>query len=91
MSSGSSLIIAQLANWLEFYADSLELNVWTSTNITSAKQDPQTKKWHVSVTRTTDAGVEDKRDFVVNHVVFACGVGAGAPTTPVIEGMVRGL
>ncbi|KAF5328737.1 hypothetical protein D9619_011498 [Psilocybe cf. subviscida] len=77
----------KLANWLEFYADSLELNVWTSTNITSIKQDAETKKWHVSMIRSTDAGVEERRDFVVNHVVFACGLGADIGETPDIEGM----
>lgn len=82
---------SQLANWLEFYADSLELNVWTSTNIASIKQDAQTKKWHVSMIRGTAAGVEEKRNFVVNHVVFACGLGADIPDTPAIEGMVRDM
>ncbi|RDB19967.1 putative indole-3-pyruvate monooxygenase YUCCA3 [Hypsizygus marmoreus] len=32
----------KLAKWLEHYAEALELNVWTSSTVVSAKQDPAT-------------------------------------------------
>ncbi|KAF8196444.1 hypothetical protein BJ912DRAFT_955187 [Pholiota molesta] len=72
----------KLANWLESYADSLELNVWTSSTVTKVDQDEKTQKWHVSVTR----GDGSVRNFVVNHVIFCTGIGSGAPNIPEIPG-----
>jgi cation diffusion facilitator CzcD-associated flavoprotein CzcO len=74
----------QLANWLEHYAEALELNVWTSSTTTSVSQDPNTNKWHVTVKRGQE-GIE--RKFIVNHLVFATGV-SGLPNTPIYPGMV---
>jgi cation diffusion facilitator CzcD-associated flavoprotein CzcO len=62
----------KLANWLEYYAEGLELPVWTSSNITSAIQDKD-NKWHVVVKR----GDDKERKFVVNHLVFATGLSGG--------------
>ncbi|PPQ85677.1 hypothetical protein CVT25_002128 [Psilocybe cyanescens] len=73
----------KLANWLEFYADSLELNVWTSANITETVQDPTTSKWKVTIKRQD--GTE--RKFVVNHIVFCTGLSGSTPNTPVYPGM----
>ncbi|PPQ97225.1 hypothetical protein CVT26_000750 [Gymnopilus dilepis] len=75
----------KLANWLESYAESMELNVWTSSNLTEIKQDPATNKWHVSIKR----GDGSERKFVVNHVVFCTGLGSGIPNTPSYPGMER--
>ena len=74
----------QLANWLEHYAEALELNVWTSSTTTSVSQDPDTNKWHITVKRGQNS-VEHK--FVVNHLIFATGV-AGLPKTPIYPGIV---
>ena len=73
----------QLANWLEHYAEVLELNVWTSSTTTSVTQDPNTNKWHITVKRGQD-GIE--RKFIVNHLIFATGL--GGPKTPIYPGMV---
>ncbi|CAA7270297.1 unnamed protein product [Cyclocybe aegerita] len=67
----------KLANWLEFYADALELNVWTSSNITSLKQDPETAKWTVTIDKK---GIQ--RRLVVNHIVFGAGAGSDKPQIP---------
>lgn len=76
---------SQLANWLEFYADAMELNVWTSSTATQATRNPKTGKWDVTVKR--DDGTE--RVFHVDHVVYALGLGAGKPNIPQIPGRVR--
>jgi hypothetical protein len=75
---------AQLANWLEHYAEVLELNVWTSSTTTSVSQDPNTNKWYISVKRGEDGNNE--RKFIVNHLIFATGL--GGPKTPIYPGMV---
>ena len=41
----------KLANWLEHYADIMELNVWLSSKITSISQDPESGKWDVTIVR----------------------------------------
>ncbi|CAA7260826.1 unnamed protein product [Cyclocybe aegerita] len=71
----------KLANWLEFYADALELNVWTSSNITSLKQDLETSKWVATIDKN---GVQ--RRLVVNHVVFCSGLGSEKPNIPEYPG-----
>ncbi|KAH9484720.1 Indole-3-pyruvate monooxygenase YUCCA1 [Psilocybe cubensis] len=73
----------KLANWLEFYADAMELNVWTSANITETVQDPSTNKWKVTIKRQD--GTE--RKLVVNHIVFCTGLSGPTPNTPVYPGM----
>ena len=47
-------------------------------------QDLNTNKWHITVKRGQD-GIE--RKFIVNHLIFATGVG-GPPKTPIYPGMV---
>ena len=75
----------QVADWLESYAHSLELDVWTSSTVTRAQQDPETKKWTVEVERAN----AEPRTFVVNHLVFAIGFAGGTYKTPQIPGAVR--
>ncbi|GJE96844.1 NAD(P)/FAD-dependent oxidoreductase [Phanerochaete sordida] len=57
------------ANWLEFYVDALDLNVWTSTEALSAVRNEQTKKWDVRVRRAD--GTE--RTLRVNNLILAQG------------------
>ncbi|KAF8345497.1 hypothetical protein F5887DRAFT_1158732 [Amanita rubescens] len=71
----------KFANWLESYADTLELNVWTSSAVTKAIQDPSSKRWNVTVKRK---GAE--RIFNVKHTIFATGFGGAIPNTPKIPG-----
>jgi hypothetical protein len=58
----------KLANWLENYAETMELNVWLSAEVLSAAQD-SAGKWNVVVSRNGT-----KRTFCVNHVIFATGI-----------------
>ncbi|TFK48079.1 FAD/NAD(P)-binding domain-containing protein [Heliocybe sulcata] len=74
----------KLADWLESYAHSLELNVWTSSDIARAEQDETTKKWTITI-RRGEAGQE--RTFTVDHLVCALGIGGGFPRMPVYAGM----
>ncbi|KAF8903686.1 hypothetical protein CPB84DRAFT_1814587 [Gymnopilus junonius] len=72
----------KLANWLEFYAEAMELNIWTSSTVTAATQDPETKVWSVTV-KKADGG---ERVFKVKHVVLAMGFKGGQPYIPEIPG-----
>ncbi|KAG6333166.1 hypothetical protein ID866_5921 [Astraeus odoratus] len=72
----------KLADWLESYAQSLELNVWTSTEVVSVEPSTTGKKWSVKVGRND--GTE--RIFNVNHVVFAMGFSSGNARIPTIPG-----
>ncbi|KAF8452265.1 hypothetical protein L210DRAFT_3499293 [Boletus edulis BED1] len=55
----------KVADWLEVYANYLELNVWTSPVITETEGNDDLKTWTVKDTRT----------FKVKHLVFATGFG----------------
>ncbi|KAI9507262.1 FAD/NAD-P-binding domain-containing protein, partial [Russula earlei] len=70
----------KIADWLENYASALELDVWTSSTVTRASQDPETKKWTVEIERAN----AERRSFVVNHLVFAVGFGGGTHNVPQI-------
>ncbi|KAF8736700.1 hypothetical protein AX14_014110 [Amanita brunnescens Koide BX004] len=72
----------KLGNWLENYADALDLNYWTSTTVAKASQDSN-NMWHVTVQK----GVDDIRTFVVKHLVFATGYWGGDPYIPQYPGM----
>ncbi|KAF9037462.1 hypothetical protein BJ165DRAFT_1558194 [Panaeolus papilionaceus] len=80
----------KLANWLEFYADTMELNVWTSSKITSMKQSSETNKWTVNILRKKTSNGEERtenRKITIPHVVLATGFGSGVPNTPNYPGM----
>jgi hypothetical protein len=64
----------KLADWLESYASTLELNVWTSSTVTSATPDVSGSKWTVSIKRPDGERVFKQ----VRHVVFATGFGGGS-------------
>ncbi|KAI0074816.1 FAD/NAD(P)-binding domain-containing protein [Panus rudis PR-1116 ss-1] len=73
----------KLANFLEFYADTLELNVWTSSEVLKADRDESVGgpgnnkgKWVVTV-RKADGS---QRVFRVDHIIFT--TGAGFPNIP---------
>jgi cation diffusion facilitator CzcD-associated flavoprotein CzcO len=74
----------QVGDWLEGYASALELDVWTSSTVTRASQDPKTKKWTVEIERVN----AEICSFVVNHLVFAVGFGGGTHNVPQIPGEV---
>jgi len=41
----------KLADWFEHYADVLELNVWTSTNLKTSSWDDSSRQWTVVLDR----------------------------------------
>ncbi|CCH42836.1 putative dimethylaniline monooxygenase [Wickerhamomyces ciferrii] len=70
----------KLANWLEYYVDVLELNVWNSSTIVSdgTDFDEATKTWKVTINHN---GKQIKFDSI-SHVVLATGLGGGHPKLP---------
>ena len=72
----------KLANWFEFYADALELNVWTSATFVSASYDDGARRWEAVVDR-------DGRQRVLrpSHIVVATGATGGIPRYPHIDGL----
>jgi len=68
---------SKLADWLEGYADYLELNVWTSSVITKTEWNDDLKTWAVEIKR----GGKESRTLKVKHLVFATGFG-GRPYVP---------
>ncbi|KAK7204568.1 hypothetical protein BZA70DRAFT_279492 [Myxozyma melibiosi] len=69
----------KLANFLEYYADAMELSVWTETSIVTSDTyfDESKKEWFVTVSRK---GVP--HTFKVSHLVLATGIGGGHPKFP---------
>jgi len=72
----------KIANWLEFYADTMELNVWTSTEFTGGSYDEASGTWTLTVRRADGS----ERVLRPRHVVFATGVSA-IPVMPKIPGL----
>ncbi|KAF7378261.1 Flavin-containing monooxygenase [Mycena sanguinolenta] len=71
----------KLGNWLEHYAEAMELNVWTSSTVKSARPNAA-GTWDVVIAAS---GAE--RRFTVKHVVFATGLGGGEGKLPSYPGM----
>lgn len=70
----------KFADWLEFYANAMELNVWNSTEVRSATFDEPAKRWTV-VTR----GPEGERTLHPAHLVVVTGT-SGEPWEPETPG-----
>jgi putative flavoprotein involved in K+ transport len=71
----------KLANWLEFYAESMEVNVWTKTTFQGAKYESSAKRWNAQL-RMADGSIRIMRP---SHIVLAIGV-SGLPNVPTLEG-----
>ncbi|KAJ7624512.1 hypothetical protein FB45DRAFT_1086278 [Roridomyces roridus] len=71
----------KIANWLDHYAEAMELDVWTSSTVKSARKNAE-GTWDVIVERD---GKE--RIFHPKHLVFATGIGANEGKTPSMPGM----
>ncbi|KAI3605508.1 flavin-binding monooxygenase-like protein [Moniliophthora roreri] len=67
----------KLANFLEAYAETLELSVWTSSKITSATWDDASKIWSITIDRNGTS-----RTMKIKHLVFGTGFGGGIPNIP---------
>lgn len=77
----------KLAGWLESYAQNLDLNVWTSSTVISARPSSLNDEngWDV-VIRGPGGTIREFKD--VQHLVLATGLGGGNWNYPKISGMV---
>ncbi len=66
----------KIAGWFEAYAESMELNTWTSTEFESATYDDSNERWSVTLRRDGET-----RQLHPRHVVMATGV-SGIPNLP---------
>ena len=71
----------KIANWLEFYADTMEINIWNSTEFTEGNYDEAEDRWTLKVRRADGS----ERILRPRHVVFATGVSA-IPVMPDLPG-----
>ena len=71
-----------LANWFELYAEAMELNVWTATELTAATYDDAAKRWTVTLKRADGS----ERIMHPRHVVFCNGVST-IPKMPDLPGL----
>ncbi|EJT97538.1 dimethylaniline monooxygenase [Dacryopinax primogenitus] len=78
---------AKLAQWLEFYAQALELPIWLSSTIESCTWLEGEGKWEVVVLRGKEGGGKERRVMKVGQVVYAVGLAGGVPNMPKIAGM----
>ena len=72
----------KLAGWFEYYAESMELNVWTKTTFISAEYDKTEKNWNVKL-KLSDG---NERIMKPKHIVMAVGV-SSVPNRTKIQGM----
>jgi putative flavoprotein involved in K+ transport len=72
----------KVAQWLEFYAEAMELNVWTSTTFLSGAFDIADKKWTVRLR----FGDGTTRTIRPSHLIMALGV-SGQASVPKLDGM----
>ena len=71
----------KIANWFEFYAESMELNTWTSTEFENAAYDDKDERWSVTLRRNGET-----RELHPRHIVMATGV-SGIPNMPNIPSL----
>ena len=72
----------KIANWLEFYADTMEINIWISTEFTGGTYDAKANHWALKVQRADGS----ERTLKPRHVIFATGVSA-IPIMPDLSGL----
>lgn len=72
----------QLGLWLEFYAECMELNIWTSTEMCGAIYSEADRRWTVDL-RKEDGTIVQKR---CRHVVVATGVSGSVPNRVELQG-----
>ena len=76
----------KLAEWFECYVRLLELNVWTQTNLESAKWDESKRQWTVHLKRKKADGTLEERTLHPHHIIQATGH-SGEMKMPQIKGM----
>ena len=70
----------KIADWFESYASAMELNVWTSAELTDSAYDEATGRWTLTVSTPEGERVIHPRD-----VILATGA-AGEPNVPDVPG-----
>lgn len=70
----------QMGDWLENYAEDLDLNIWTSTTLANATFESESGTW-------TAAVIRDNKSLTITatHVVMALGL-SGFPNVPTFPG-----
>lgn len=71
-----------LANWFELYAEAMELNVWTGTELTGGSWDEAAQRWTVTLKRPDGS----ERVMHPRHVIMANGVST-TPIMPELPGL----
>ena len=71
-----------LANWFELYAEAMELNVWTQTELTGGTWDEAAQCWDVTLKRADGS----ERRMRPRHIVMANGV-SSIPIMPDLPGL----
>lgn len=72
----------KLADWFEFYATSMELNVWMETTFLDGVYDDAARQWTVRL-KLADGSIRKMRP---RHLIMALGV-SGIPSVPDVEGI----
>jgi cation diffusion facilitator CzcD-associated flavoprotein CzcO len=72
----------KLADWLEFYAESMELNVWTKTVFLGGEYDKSERRWTARLS-LADGSTRTMRP---RHIIMAVGV-SGIPSIPKLKGI----
>lgn len=75
-----------MANWLETYAETLEIPIWLSTKLVHAEFNEQTQQWDVTTEKKGPNG-STTRVFHPKHFVMATGLLGGAPKMPKFPGV----
>lgn len=73
----------KLANWMEFYAEAMELNVWMQSEIAESSYDEAKGQWTLKVRRNGKGG--EVRTLHPRHCVVATGH-SGEPNRPRFPG-----
>lgn len=72
----------KFAGWLEYYAEAMELNVWTSTAFSGASWDEESGRWNATVNSRNGF----TRLLRPKHIVVCTGV-SSTPKIPTIPGL----
>lgn len=72
-----------MASWLEYYAECMELNIWTGTTLTDSSYNAKAGEWTVTLTRKDGS----ERTLKCTQMVAAMGLSGGTPKKPDVLGI----
>jgi hypothetical protein len=75
----------KLADWFESYVKTLDLDVWTQSEMVRSVWDAEKKHWVVDISRTRPDGQTETRTLHPKHIIIATGH-SGKPFMPSIPG-----